>query len=211
MPRSRKTAAPKAPKDPRDAIVDAALALAARQGWRDTTMADIAAEAGIALADLHRHFRSKAAIVGAFITRVDDAVLAGTPRDLAQERPRDRLFDVLMRRFDALKPHKDAVRALLAAGAADPMTLACGACRVALSMRWMLEAAAISTAGCRGRLRVKALALGWAAVLRAWLRDETEDQSRTMAALDRLLRRGEAMEGWMSGLGRRRPAAPAAA
>jgi AcrR family transcriptional regulator len=207
MSRSRKTKAP--PKDPCDAIIDAALALAARQGWNDTTLADIAAEAGVSLAEAHRHFGSKAAILGGFADRIDDAVLAGTGTDLGAEPPRDRLFDVLMRRFDALKPHKDAVRALASVGAADPLALACGACRLARSMRWMLEAAGIATSGCRGRLRVKALTLGWAIVLRVWLRDDTEDQAPTMAALDRLLRRGEAVEGWCAGFGRR--AAPPAA
>ncbi|MBM3583395.1 MAG: TetR family transcriptional regulator [Alphaproteobacteria bacterium] len=201
MPRPRKTKAP--PRDPRDAIIDAALILAARQGWNDTTLADIAAEAGVTLAHAHRHFGSKAAILGGFADRVDDAVLGGTGADLGTEPARDRLFDVLMRRFDALKPHKDAVRALAAAGAADPLALACGACRLARSMCWMLEAAGIATSGCRGRLRVKALTLGWATVLRTWLRDETEDHAPTMAALDRLLRRGETLEGWCAGFGRR--------
>lgn len=213
MPRARKTTA-RPPRDPRDRIIDAALALAARQGWADTTLSDIADEAGTSLAELVALFRSKAAIIAAFVRRVDAAVLAGTPKSLAGEPPRDRLFDVLMRRFDALASSKDAVRSMVASATCDPAALACGLCRLAGSMRLMLEAARIPPTGCRGRLRVKALTMGYASVLRVWLRDDSQDQGKTMAALDRVLRRGEAIEGWIAGLGARRrkpPTEPAAA
>lgn len=205
MPRKKRQPAP--PKEPRDRIIDAALALAARQGWRDTTLADIADEAGVTLAQLHDHFPGKGAIVTAFVRRVDTAVLAGTKAELASEPPRDRLFDVLMRRLDALGSHKDAVRAIVGAQMCDPVSLACGACRLAGSMRWMIEAARIPATGCRGRLRVKALTAGYACVLRTWLRDDSEELGKTMAALDRVLRRGETIEQTLSGLGRRRPPA----
>ncbi len=211
MPRKRTTR--RTPKEPREAIIDAALALAARQGFADTTLADIADEAGLSLAEVQRQFGSKAAIVTAFVRRIDAAVVAGTPATLASEPPRDRLFDVLMRRFDALAPHKAAVRALVLAGLSDPAMLAAAACRTACAMAWMLEAARIPTGGWRGRARVKALTLGYAGVLRAWLRDDSADNAKTMAALDRLLRRGEAMERCLAGLCamRRKPAAEATA
>ncbi|MGH6718577.1 MAG: TetR family transcriptional regulator [Alphaproteobacteria bacterium] len=208
------TGAKRTPRDARDAIIDAALALAGRQGFTDTTLADIAEEAGVGLAEVQRQFGSKGAILTAFVRRIDAAVVAGTPAALAAEPPRDRLFDVLMRRFDALAPHKDAVRALVSARLADPLALAAALCRTAGAMGWMLEAARIPTGGARGRLRVKALTLGYAAVLRTWLRDDSDDHAKTMAALDRLLRRGETMERCLAGLcARRRKAGaePAAA
>ena len=212
MPRKRTTAR-RPPGDPSDAVIDAMLTLARRQGFADTTLADIADEAGVDLAEVHRRFGSRTAILGAFVRRVDATVVAGTPAALAKEPPRDRLFDVLMRRFDALAPHKDAVRALVGAGLADPAVLAWAGCRMAGAMRWMLEAARIPTGGCRGRLRIKALTLGYAGLLRTWLRDDSEDHAKTMAALDRLLRRGEAMERCLAGPGarRRKPGAEAAA
>ena len=43
-----------------DTILDAALAVAAERGWRDATLSDIAAQAGCGLADVYRHFPSKA-------------------------------------------------------------------------------------------------------------------------------------------------------
>ena len=79
-------------------------------------------------------------------------------------------------------------------------------------MAAMLEAARLSTSGCRGRLRVKGLMAIYLATLRVWLRDETNDLAKTMAALDGQLRRVEALIGRLPG--RPRPVAkdaPAAA
>jgi AcrR family transcriptional regulator len=176
---------PKRP-DPAQRIIDAALALAARQPWRRTSLSDIAAEAGMSVLAVHDIFRSKAAILDAFRRRTDGKVLAGAEMDLS-ERPRDRLFDTIMRRFDSLAPHKPAVQELTRNAVAEPSVLPAmpGFLR---SMTWMLEAAGIDTSGWRGVFRTHLLACVYLGVLRVWLEDESPDMTRTMAALDRRLR-----------------------
>jgi AcrR family transcriptional regulator len=177
--------------DPSDRIVDAAFKLIAERGWRPLGLADIAGAAGLTLAQLYRLYRSKSAILAAFRRRIDGAVLAGLdPADRA-EGPRDRLFDVLMRRFDALRPHRAALAVLWRECPGDPLAALAGACALAGSMAWMLEAAGISAAGPLGRLRAQGLAAIWLATMPAWLKDDSEDQARTMAALDRNLSRAE--------------------
>ena len=173
------------------AILDAALDLAARQSWRDTSLADIAGAAGVSLADVRAHYSSRSAIVAAFMRRVDAAVLAADQPELAGEPARDRLFDVIMRRFDALAPHREALRSILRAGPGDPAAALSAACALACSMAWMLEAARIGSSGLAGLLRIKGLALIYLSVLRVWLEDESDDMARTMAALDQRLRQAE--------------------
>jgi AcrR family transcriptional regulator len=182
--------------DPAPRIVDAALALAARQGWARTSLADIAAEAGLPLLDVYTHFRSKPAIFAAFLARIDRVVLAGESEP--GEKPRDRLFDTLMRRFDALQPHKDAVRAMLRDGPADPLGALCAAPVFLRSIAWMLEASGIGTGGLRGRFRTNLVAAIYLSVMRTWLADETADLMKTMAALDRRLKAAEGMLGLSS-------------
>ena len=60
-------------------------------------------------------------------------------------------------------------------------------------MAWMLEGAGLSAAGITGALRVKVLLGVWTATVRVWLRDEDPDLGRTMAALDRNLRRADGL------------------
>lgn len=177
--------------DPAARIVDGALALAAREGWARIGLADIAAEAGLPLSELLTHFRSKGAIQAAFMRRIDEQVVAGTDSESLDQPARDRLFDVLMRRFDALSAHKEAVRAMVRDSARDPLTGLCGGVALLRSMALMLECAALSSSGVKGLVRAEGLTAIYLATLRAWLRDDSEDMSRAMAELDKQLRRAD--------------------
>jgi AcrR family transcriptional regulator len=201
-----KAARRKAPSGtPEDRLIDAALALAASQGWRRTGLAEIAAEAGLKLHEAYAIHRSKGAILHAFGRRVDREVLgAGAPDE--GDGARDRLFEILMRRFEALKPHREAIRAIARDSIGHPGALL-RVPAMRLSMRWMVEAAGITTAGCRGRIFVDLILALHLSVLRIFLADDSPDLARTMAALDQGLRRGEQLCRYLPG--RRREAAPA--
>ena len=189
-----------------DRLINAALRLTAQHGWRGLSMAAIAAEAGLPILALYRIFPSKPALLCAFSRRIDETVLAA-PLDLdspgadPDERPRDRVFDLLMRRFDALRPHRDAIDVLGRELPGDPVSaLALGAALLRSILR-MLEAAGIATDGLRGAVAVNLTAGAYAATLRVWLRDDTPDLAPTMAALDRRLR---GIERWLGRPRRRR-------
>jgi AcrR family transcriptional regulator len=178
--------------DPAEHVVDCALTLAVERGWRRVSLADIAAAAKLSLAELYGLYRSKEAILSAFLRRIDKAALAEGSAE--GDTPRDRLFDALMRRFEALRPHKAAVEAILR-DSRDPLALLCGAPRLLRSMAWALEVAGLGSQGLIGRARAKGLAVVYLSTLRVWLSDDTSDMSRTMAALDKGLRRAETLAG----------------
>lgn len=175
---------------PRERLIDAALALAVERPWTSVTLADVAAKAGLALAELYEHAPSKAHLVGAWLRRIDAAVLAGPAPD-SGEPARDRLFEVLMRRIEAIRPQKAAVASIVDGLSKDPVQALCGWPALLRSMSWMLEAAGIDASGLKGALRARGLALIWLATLRAFLADEGEDLGSTMAALDKALKRAE--------------------
>jgi AcrR family transcriptional regulator len=172
---------------PKGRILAAALQCAAGKSWRDVTMLDIAEASGLSLVDLRKEVGSKTAILAALLRAVDDEVLKRTPKRSEGQSARDALFDIVMTRFDVLAPYKKALQSIHASGAAD-LALACP---VLASMRWMLEAAGIGTDGAGGNLRITGLATVYASVFRTWLEDDDPGHARTMAALDRRLRRGE--------------------
>ena len=178
-----------------DRIIDAALALVATEGWRQVSLAAIAAAAGLPILQVYRIFRSKQAILAALYRRVDAIVLAEPPAAEADERPRDRLFDLLMRRFDALQPYKPALDVLRRELPHDPPTALCAGVSLLRSMRWMLEAADIPTSGMRGAVAVKLATAAYLSAMRVWQRDDSPDLARTMASLDARLRR---IERWLA-------------
>ena len=186
--------------DPRQKIIDASLKLAEEKGWRQLALPEIAEAAGVSLSELYRHFVSKQAILDGFSQTIDSALLDELEEELELEEPaRDRLFDVLMRRFDLLQPHRAPLARITYDQVNDPLAL-CGSLRqLLLSMRWMLEGARIGTGGLVGAVRVKALVAIYLSVIPVWLRDETADQSKTMAALDARLRRVEGLINRLNG------------
>lgn len=203
---AKKRAAKKSQTDVRRHIIETALTLAATGGWRDLSLADIAEAARLPLSQVYPVFPSKGAILAGFERQLDAQVLAEEEApDLEEARARDRLFDVLMRRFDALAPYKEGVAALLHDLTRQPLTAACAWPGLARSMALMLEAAGLSSDGLRGAARTKGLAVLYLATLRVWLRDDSPDLAKTMAALDGYLRR---IEGLVEGLDRWRGRVP---
>ena len=195
------------PLSNRDLLIDATLKLVPEEGWRGLSMAAIAAEAGLPLLDLYRAFPSKAAILCAFSRRIDEAVLATPVEPEPDERPRDRVFDLLMRRFDALQPYRSALEVLDRELPSDPVAALAAGAGLLRSITWMLEAAGIATGGIGGAVAVKLTTAAYFMTLRVWLPDQTPDLAPTMAELDRRLR---GIERWL-GAGRRRPPETAAA
>jgi AcrR family transcriptional regulator len=179
----------------RDRIIDAAVALMPTEGWRGVSLAAIAAAADLPILQVYRVFRSKQAVLCGFFRRIDEIVLTEPPAIEPDERPRDRVFDLIMRRFDALQPYKPALDVLRRELPGDPVTAICAGSSLLCSMRWILEAANIPTAGIRGAVRVKLTAAAYLATMRTWYRDESPDLARTMSALDARLRR---IETWLA-------------
>ncbi len=197
-PRKSKRKTGSGPSTP-DRVIDAALRLAAAGGWRQLGLAGIAEKAGLPMAELQSVFPSKAAILTGFVRRTDERVLAGGKAEGEDGGggARDRLFDVLMRRFDVLQPDRNAIRAIIRDSLCDPLAVLCQGPTLLGSMASMLEAAGLSPAGPIGALRTKGLVLVYLVALRAWLKDDSTDLAKTMAALDRGLCQAEKMAAFL--------------
>lgn len=173
--------------DPEEKIINAAMKLATAQGWQALTLAEIAKAAKLNLSEMPAHFSSKTAILAAYGKRIDARVLDEASADeIEGESARDRLFDVLMMRFDAMSADKKALKRIFHDLKREPLSSAVLARPMLQSMSWMLETAGIDSSGIRGALRARGLALIWTSAFNAWLEDD-DDQSKTMAVLDRRL------------------------
>jgi AcrR family transcriptional regulator len=189
------------------ALIGAAFALAAQDGWDAVSVAAAAREAGLNLAEARERFPGRAAILLRFGRIADQAALADPP---AQGTVRDRLFYMLMQRLDAMQAQRAGVLALARALPLDPPLALMLDMATRRSMRWLLEAAGVRTHGLRGELRVRALVGIWLWAMRAWRDDDSEDLAKTMNAVDTALGRAERMAGWLGDSERTADAAAAA-
>jgi len=175
----------------RSKAIRAALDLAEQRGWRDVTLLDIAQAAGISLSDLRREFTSKHDIIHAFQQEVDAEVLAKARPTVETQSPRDRLFDIIMTRFELMTPYKGGLRRISAYLCCRPGEAATVLCSSLASQYWMLAGAGAKLDGPGGALRVTGLAGIYAKVFQVWLDDPSPSLDKTMAALDKRLTKGE--------------------
>lgn len=168
-----------------DAVVD--------KGWANLSLTDVAEATDMTLANLRSEVSSKYDLIGQLNRQIDAEVLQEVGRVDLEDSARDRLFEVMMARFDALDPFKDALGVMAMAARTDLHLAAQTRRSVEQSMGWMLEAAGLNSGGWKGAFRRNGLALVYVRVSLVWLKDESEDLASTMKSLDQAL--GEA-ERW---------------
>src|ERR1700735_1875382 len=186
-----KSEAKSPPTDARGKIVDALMKLAAERRFEDISVRDISKAAGVSLADFRDAFPSKGAVLAGFTRRIDRIVLEQDDGELADENTRERLFDVLMRRLEAMAPYREGLREIIGWLRREPAAALAMNQVTMSSLRFMREAAGIEAEGASGAIKLQGLALAWARVLQVWLDDDEPTLSKTMAELDRVLPRGE--------------------
>ncbi|HBR68133.1 MAG TPA: TetR family transcriptional regulator [Rhodospirillaceae bacterium] len=179
----------------KEEAVHAALKLVAERGWEQVSLRDIAGALGIGLGELREYVEDKTDILVALGRMIDRKVLEAVGEGDSESSPRDRLFDVLMERYEALNDYREGICAVLDSFLCDPKQAVIGLPHLARSMSWMLEAAGIGTEGVKGAVKVAGLTAIYLKVLKAWKEDESADLSKTMAALDGALGHADRMAG----------------
>jgi len=172
-------------------LINALFELATNTPWRGIGMGKIAEYAGVPLGEALAICPDKTALFDAAIAEVTKKSLAECASFTEEDSVRDRLFALLMARFDAMSPYRNGAAAVARGIAGDPVALICRLPHAMAAMAQTLEAAGVDSSGLRGMIYTKGLAFVFANTVREWLRDSTEDLGPTMAALDRNLGRAD--------------------
>lgn len=177
-------------------LARAALDLASKVSWRELTLAKLADAAGRPLADFYGASLWEA--VDCVEEAFDRAIADGPALDPGQS-VRDRLFDLVMRRFEAMEPHRAAVTSMENGVDRDPILLAAQHQRHVRCARWVLALAGLEADGMTGQARAQGLGVIIGQARSAWRGDDAGDFAKTMASLDKNLRRAEEMFGRWAG------------
>ncbi|WP_340691741.1 hypothetical protein [Hyphomonas sp.] len=174
----------------------AALDLAATKPWSELTLGEIAAKAGLTLNDFHG-VATRDTLAGAVDAHFDRAMSAEAIA--TDDLPRERLFEVIMLRFEAMEDYRDGLKSLLRYRETQPSILLRLPATRAASARWALASAGLDDdSGAPLGLKVLGIAFVIARTERAWRKETSGDFALTMAALDKSLRAAEERMGWVS-------------
>jgi ubiquinone biosynthesis protein COQ9 len=175
----------------RDKLVDAMMDIIARDGWPQATLDKIAAHAGVSLSDMAGEIHNRFDLLDHFGRSANARALKISEEEGGSQAVRDKLFAVLMARFDILQPVKPAIKILSDAAKRDPGLALYFAKSVPGYLSFLLESSGVSLTNAQGYLKSRGFLALYLQVVRVWLADDTEDLSKTMAAVDNMLIRAE--------------------
>jgi len=182
-------------EETRDRILDAALRLFRERGFDETTMRDVATEAGVATGAAYYYYRSKEDLVMAFYLRTDEEARAIFEKAIASSKDlKKRIRAMIEGKFVQFTEHRGLLAALLKAGV-DP--------RAPLSpfgaetkevrddnIAWYARALAGSDVSIPKDLAADVPRLLWlyhVGLIYFWVIDESPKQRRTQRLLDATL------------------------
>jgi len=178
-------------------LARAALSLAGSAPWREVTLIRLADAAARPVSDFY------GATLGEAVDCVEEAfdrAIADATEELdPKQTVRDRLFELIMRRFEAMEPHRAAVLAMEHGLDRDPTLMASAHQRHVRCARWVLAIAGMEADGMTGQARAQGLGVIIGQARAAWRGDNAGDFAKTMASLDKNLRRAEEMFGRYAG------------
>ena len=195
------------PRSPKPDLLETAFDVIADEGLSADLAVRVAERAKVTLAEVYRAFPSQSRLMAALSQRIDEAMLEADRAELAELPPRDRVFELMMSRFEAMQRFRGGLERVARAARREPVLLLGAACRMERSLIWLQTAAGLEASGLRARLGRRALGLVYLRALQVWLDDQGLDMAKTMAELDQLLRRAEPFAGLRER--RRRPEAAA--
>ena len=196
-------------KQPGADLLDVALRVVGEVGLASDVARQVARRADVPLSDVYRRFPTERHLIGALSQRVDERMLDTDPLELEALPPRDRVFELMMCRFEALQPYREALRRLARSTRGDPILLLGTAWRLERSLTWLQAAAGLPARGVRARVARRILGLVYLRAMRVWSEEDGLDMAKTMAGLDRDLRRVEGLAGLAERPGRAESSEPA--
>lgn len=179
------------------AIARAILTIVGRDGYNAITANNVAKAAKLIVPDVAKFSSDRPGLVAVVWGWVDSTVQASVSQVDPGTPVHDRLFEVMMARFDLLQEDRDAFIALMDGVMKDPCAWVPLLPVIHRSMGRMLECAGEPADGPYGNLNAAGLAVIYAASLHVWRTDTSEDMAATMAELDKRLLQAERIQAYI--------------
>lgn len=191
-----------ATKSAKDRILDAALDLAGRKSWEAVRLHDVAAELQMSLNEVRAEFREKEELTDAWFDRADAAMLqeAAVP-GFPGLSPRERLHRLIMAWLMAQASQRRVTRQMIC-GKFEPGHIHyqyAGLLRVSRTVQWLREAAQRDAMLPWRAIEETVLTSIYLATFFYWMRDDSEQATRTSTFLDKLLSQAERLAQWIPG------------
>ena len=161
-------------------------------GWEEFSIEKLSIREKIPINELKIYFKCKYSIVDRFSKLIDKNIESKLRiQDFENSSKKDILFELMMMRFDEMDEFKSSLAKILDASKNKPLLISIITKNVMNTMDFFLELSNSYNNHAFDFLKKNFLFLIYSITFKTWLSDNTEDLSKTMAELDRLLSTAE--------------------
>ena len=176
-------------------ILKKAFQIIEREGWEKFSLLNLSKEEKIEQKKVRLYFKNKDEVIDKFSIMIDSKVESKINfNDFKISSKKDNLFELIMIRLEEMQTYKIALIKIIDSAKKKPFLLSKISNNVMNTLDFYLELTSCYDNSAIDFFKKPTLFFIYSFTFNTWLKDETDDLSKTMAELDRLLTLSEKTE-----------------
>ena len=175
-------------QDKKNQLIDASFKIIEDEGWDNFSLKKLSEKKNLDINSINQLLRSKKNLLKEFSKMIDYKVEKEFNfEDLHDSSTKDNLFELIMLRLEYMQPYKAALKSIIFSIQKQPGMLRSVSNNVLDSLDFYLELTKAYDKSFFDLFKKKSILLIYSYIFKIWLDDNTEELSKTMSELDKLL------------------------
>ena len=169
-------------------LVKSSFNIIEKSGWKSFSLQKLSYAEKIPINEIKIFFKSEITILDEFSKMIDIKVEKSFDyEELTNTSVKDNLFELIMLRLEYMQPYRNALKSIKSSFKSDPLVAKSVAKNVMNSLDFYLELSNAYNNSFLDIFKKKSIFLIYSYVFMIWLEDDSDELSKTMSELDKLL------------------------
>ena len=174
--------------DKKYSLINSSFKLIEKSGWKSFSFQKLSYTEKISINEIKKFFKSEINILNEFSKMINIKVEKSFDyKELGNTSVKDNLFELIMLRLEFMQPYRNALKNILSTFKSDPLLAKSVAKDVMNSLDFYLELTNAFSNSFLDIFKKKSIFLIYSYIFTIWLEDNSEELSKTMSELDKLL------------------------
>ena len=169
-------------------LVKSSFNIIEKSGWKSFSLQKLSYAEKIPINEIKIFFKSEISILNEFSKMIDMEVEKSFDyEELTNTSVKDNLFELIMLRLEYMQPYRNALKSIKSSLKSDPLVAKSVAKNVMNSLDFYLELTNAYNDSFLDIFKKKSIFLIYSYIFMIWLEDDSDELSKTMSELDKLL------------------------
>ncbi len=169
-------------------LVKSSFNIIEKSGWKSFSLQKLSYAEKIPINEIKIFFKSEITILDGFSKMIDIKVEKSFDyEELTNTSVKDNLFELIMLRLEYMQPYRNALKSIKSSFKSDPLVAKSVAKNVMNSLDFYLELTNAYNDSFLDIFKKKSIFLIYSYIFMIWLEDDSDELSKTMSELDKLL------------------------